>query len=174
VSYTAPVIPAWGHSIDTGTAEITGIPISAAPGDIYWPSNNLALYVPFAVPLPIRVLKLWFGCGSIGTDNFDLGLFTAAGTKLVSSGATAKAASGTEVVVDVTDTSIGPGLYYIGLSCASTGSSFYLYGFTTPIAAAYGIKQEEAAHPLPATATMVNASSSYIPLVGMLIEATVA
>jgi hypothetical protein len=173
MSYTAPSLPSWGHSIDTATGAVSGIPIRAAPGDNQWPTNDLAIYVPFAIGMPVRVLTLWFANGSVGTDNYDIGLFNAAGTKLASSGATAKAAGAAETVANIADTLIGPGLYYIGLSSASTASSFTMYSVASPIGAAFGVKQEASAHPLPATATMVNSGQAYIPLVGMLIDATV-
>jgi hypothetical protein len=136
-----------------------------------WPSADLAIYVPVLVPRPVLVRKLWFGSGVTSTGNIDIGLYGANGTCLVSSGATAKV--NTDQVVNVTDTPIGPGLYYLALVAHTATDTFQRTPATAPMPVALGVFYEAAAYPLPATATFaISQATAYIPLVGMLLEAT--
>jgi hypothetical protein len=137
-----------------------------------WPSANLAIYVPVAIPTRCVVFALWFAGGSTGTGNVDMGLFDATGAAVISVGAVAKAASSNEQRIDVTDTVVGPGLYYIGISSNSGTDTFYRQSSPAPIQTARGLLTEAAAYPLPSTATWaVLQTLDFQPVVGLLLNA---
>ena len=174
MSYTAPnrLFMPMRHSIDTVTdswrlssaAMNTGLNFTA----------NLAFYVPLAVPRCVVVRKLWFASGSPSTGNVDMGLYNSQGVAVISATATAKASS-REQVFDVTDTAIGPGLYYIALVSDSNTDGFEGEQPAAPTACAFGVLTEATAYPLPATATwVVNQTNLVIPAMGLLLTTVVS
>jgi hypothetical protein len=171
VSYTRGLVPSWGHSIDTASI-ISGVASSVAYASNAWPTANLAIYIPIAIALPVVAKKLWLACGTTGTDNIDIGIFSEGGTKIVASGATAKVNSDAELVVEITDTLLAPGRYWIGVSCASNTATFWTLGLAVPNGAALGVMQEGSAHPLPATATMVALTGLRVPAAGIFLDTT--
>ena len=161
------------HSIDT-PVDSWLIPNSTAAATGVWPSANLAIYVPIRVPSRIVVAKLWFASFSTGTGNVDMAVYDAAGAAVISATNAAKGAATAEQVFDVTDTAIGPGLYYIGLSSDSATDTFLYMNWAAPLPAAWGVRTEASAYPLPATATwVVSQTLATVPVMGMLIEGTV-
>lgn len=146
-------------------------PVSSAP----WPTANLAIYVPIRVLRSQVVKKLWFASFTTGTGNVDIGIYDALGTKLVSSGSTAKVATVLEQVFDVTDTTLMPGLVYMALVCSNNTDTFYGLGPAAPNHAAAGILTQASALPLPATATWaIGQTLTFVPMMGMLFGTLVA
>src|SRR5262245_15809191 len=86
-----------------------------------WPSANLALFVPFRVSAPCVAYKMSTGFGTTASGNYDLGIYDAFGNRLVSTGTQAKGAS-VEAILDITDTELGPGLYYMAQSADGTNN----------------------------------------------------
>lgn len=109
------------------------------------------------------------GAGSVVGGNFDIGIYDRFGNRMVSSGATAKAAASTEQIVDVTDTVIGPGHYYLAM--AADGTNNYIRTMptgtsTVPLQKArlYGCLQMATAYTLPDPATFAAyATSALVP-----------
>jgi hypothetical protein len=143
---------------------LTGL-ISAAPASTAWPLANLAIYVPIRVAQPCTVYKLAAGAGATAAGNFDIGLYDSEGNRLVSSGATAKGSSA-EHVIDVTDTRIGPGTYYIAVAADST-DNYILH--TTNVTAAHGklmgMFEQTTAYTLPSSATFATFTRTAFPAV---------
>lgn len=135
-----------------------------------WPTANTAIYVPVRVRVPMRVTHMWYASETVGTDNIDLGIYNASGTRLVSTGAIAKVASATARVEDITDTSLAPGLYYLAMNCASATATFRWLAAGAPLPAAAGLRDEAVgATALPSTATWSVAQTlGRIPMIGML------
>jgi hypothetical protein len=104
-----------------------------------------------------------------------MALYDAAGVAVVNATNAAKIASANEQVFDVTDTTVGPGLYYIGLSSDSATDTFQRTAPSAPECLAYGVLSEAAAYPLPSTATWAaDQTLGMVPIAGVLLEATVA
>ena len=61
--------------------------LAANPASVAWGTANNIVYVPFYLPRGETVVKLWTYNGSTAAGNTDIGIFTRAGVKLVSSGA---------------------------------------------------------------------------------------
>jgi hypothetical protein len=175
MSYTAPnrLLMPMRHSIDTlmdSWLPDYG-PVDSAAA---WGTAGLAIYVPLRIPSRVVVLKLWCASGATAAGNVDMALYNAAGGLVVAATGTAKGGS-MELVFDVTDTPVGPGLYYVALSSDSTTASFVGYLPAAPLPLAYGVLTEAAAYPLPATATFAASQSlTFIPAMGVLIGTTVS
>jgi hypothetical protein len=164
------------HSIDTENSGPGAMWRNTVASATAYPTANLAIYVPIRVRYPVTIRKLWVPSGTTGTGNFDLGLYNAAGTRLVSTGSQAKGTSAVEQVIDVTDTPIAAGLYYLAI-CADSGTDTY-YGavMAAPLPAAVGVlTQDVGSVTLPATASwgVANTLGKWIT-VGALAEATVS
>lgn len=142
-----------------------------------WPSANLAIFVPVRIPYPVTVYKMVVGCGSGTGGNFDVGIYDSSGNKLVSSGATARPGASQEKVVDVTDTVIGPGLYYFALSADGT-NTFMMVNHTgaSPIplqkTRLFGVIGMATAYTLPSTATFAAATTGLFPAIAAYLQPT--
>ena len=79
--WDAYVVLPMGCSIDIVRGAWTN-----APGALAWATANKAIYVPHRVTAPILVKRLWFA-GNNATGNVDVGIYTLAGTKIVTTGA---------------------------------------------------------------------------------------
>lgn len=139
-----------------------GIKTGVATG-VAWPGANVALYVPFRVAYPVTVYKMCIGTGVTAGGNFDLGIYDEAGTKLVSTGATARSAQ-VDHVVDVTDTTLRPGLYYLAQACDGT-NNFAMYNLAARYCQMLGMRKQSTAYTLPATATFATVDTTGVPLI---------
>lgn len=110
------------------------------------------------------VYKMGIGAGATATGNFDVGIYDSQGVRLVSSGATAKGTS-TEHILDVTDTRIGPGLYYLALAANGTNNYIMATAASVQFARLFGILQMASAYTLPTTATFAAVSAANIPFI---------
>ena len=171
MSYSAAAVPRRSlHSIDSNAAVM--IRGSSSPAGAAWPTAGLAIYVPVIVPRAIIVKRLWYANGNTATGNYDIGLYDASGAAIVRRGSTAKNTTPGEAVWDCTDTTIGPGLYYLALSCSNNTDTFYRWTPTVPVATANGLLTETSAMPLPTTATFaITQSLAYLPVLGLLTNA---
>jgi hypothetical protein len=122
---------------------------TGTPAVATWTTASKALFIPFRLPLFKTVYRIEVGCGSGAGGNFDAGVYDEWGNRLVSTGATARVAS-SEVIVNVTDTVLGPGLYYMALVFDATTTSNAI-GVVTTVAAskAVGMYEMASAYPLP-------------------------
>lgn len=144
----------------------------AQTASVAWPSANMAIFIPVLIDESCTIYKMTIGAGSTASGNFDVGLYDRFGNRLVSSGATAKAA-GAEQVIDITDTTIGPGLYYMAMAADGTNNySMVNPSGTSPVplqkARLMGTLEAASSYTLPSTATMVARTVAPIPLIAML------
>lgn len=140
-------------------------PTGTATNNAVWTTANIARYYPVLVPEPTIVTKIAVRIGT-SSGNLDLGIYDEQGVRLVSSGSTAMAATSTMQVIDITDTLLTPGVYYLAIAVDNTTASFNnINNSTGPLAGAcsmMGIRQEASAFPLPATATFAATTSDYL------------
>jgi len=140
-----------------------GISIQAgsAVSSLAWPLANLALYVPIYINETVTVYEGGIGAGATAGGNFDIGIYDAAGTRIVSSGSTVRTASAWNVAA-LTDTELQPGWYYAAMSANGTNN----YSGTAPngaLCAAMGVCEQQTAFALPATATLTITSRALVP-----------
>ena len=144
---------------------ISGVSSGATVGAGAWPSANLAIFVPWRVVAPTWARRVWYASGN-ATGNVDVGIYRDDGSLVVSSGATAQGSTNVVNFINITDTQIPPGDYFLALSCASASAQPYRSnngGFSR----SQGVCQMAAAHPLPATATFAAAGQDYMPFFGI-------
>lgn len=149
------------HPLSLGAASLTLIGANVAVSTA-WPSANLAILYPFRLPKLATVCKLTVGCGATAAGNFDVGIYDQAGNLIVSSGSTGKAAAA-EVNCDVTDTAIGPGLYYAALAADGTNNYVAATATSAQLLKILGIRQVSSAFTLPSSVTFETIASAFVP-----------
>lgn len=134
-----------------------------------YPTGNKAYYVPFMLYEPYIVAQLFVANGATASGNVDVGIYDAAGTRIVSSGSTAQSGTTALQLFNITDTLIGPGQFYFAVAMDNTTGTLYrsLVASSTTEMRHMGILQQTSAFALPATATFAALSNNYLPLIGM-------
>lgn len=123
----------------------------SASASLTWSSTNRALYYPFRLASPLLVLTLWVCNGDVISGHWDVGIYTFDGRRLVSTGSTVPSGTQTVQVVDVADTLIGPGLFYLALACDNTTQRFFgQISGNAQYQQGMGVIQQSSAFPLPA------------------------
>lgn len=129
--------------------------ISPLTGAVY--VANDAEFVPFEIDSPVTIAQLSI-IVAVQSGNVDIGIYTLAGTRLVSSGSTACGAAGIQTF-NITDTVLARGRYYLGFAVNNAVATFLTF---TPRGGAnvngmqmVGARRQATAFPLPATATFV-------------------
>lgn len=161
-----PEISPWDLTAGAVVSTVQTMPgiWNTVPASTAW-VTNLAVFVPVRVPQQVTVYKMAVGMGTGTGGNFDVGIYDASGNQLVSSGATARPGATQESVVDVTDTTIGPGIYYLALAGDGT-STYQCFGMTLQPGRLTGSVQMASAYVLPATATYAALSNALVPSIG--------
>jgi hypothetical protein len=136
------------HSIDTLNSGLVAPQASPSSASL---SVNSVVYHPLMVRETVVVKKLWVACGTTGGGTIHLGLYDVSGTRLVN-GSAAHPASATELVIDVTDTTISPGVYYWASLSVTATTDVYAITMSAAISDAYGVWYESGSS-LPASAT---------------------
>jgi hypothetical protein len=121
---------------------------------------NRAMYQPFRLTRSFLVQVLGILNGGTVSGNIDVGIYDVAGTRLVSSGSTPQAGTSAVQSFNVTDTWIGPGLFYHAVAMDNATGQLSRVGPTTNVNIALGLAQEASAFPLPANATFAQVSAN--------------
>lgn len=123
-----------------------------------WTANR-ALYIPFHIEVSTTIQRIAIYNSSTATQNFDVGIYQLDGTRLRSSGSTAQAGVVGVQIVNIASIVLSTGRYYMAFACnaASTFSGANAEGIPVVM---MGVKIEESAFPLPATATFSDPSST--------------
>jgi len=136
-----------------------------------WVANK-AIYIPFQIPWPYPVRRVFWGNGSAVTaTNRDFGIYSADGTQIYHTGSTA--ASGVSVLQYVTPTEflLAPGRYFMAIasdtSTASRGGAGTSASTNIAKMAMAGLLEQSTAFPLPATMTPVTMVLTVFPLCGI-------
>lgn len=135
-----------------------------------FPSANRALFIPFLLFQTTTFINMFSINGSTASGNIDLGIYDPSGTKIVSTGTTAQTGTSTAQVISISPTELAPGQYYMAVALDNgTGTLFRITtgDASTKLQAITGIAQMASAFVLPASATLTNAASDYIPLIGL-------
>jgi hypothetical protein len=139
-----------------------------------WPSANLAIYLPVEIYRPVTIVKMGVNNGTTVNGNFDLGLYDANGVRLVSSGSTAQSGASALQTVDITDTLLMPGLYYMGMASSSaTGTYSSWTGGASVDYRQMGVAQQATAFALPNPMVPAAFAQTYLPLVTMFPRTTI-
>lgn len=150
--------------------------VAGAYGSSVYPTANMAIYVPWWVTEPVLVTKLGAGIGGVSSGNLDIGIYNSAAllptTKVITAGATAVGTISTAQEVNIADTALVPALYFLAFWCSNTTAAFQRVqlGGGLQVGKLLGICSEIVASNLPATATPVTASQSYMPEFGAVMD----
>lgn len=155
------------HSPLSSMVEIAMAAQQGAGASAVWPAANRAIYVPFYLVERMTATKMFVSNGAAVSGNIDLGIYNAAGTRLVSSGSTAQSGTATAQVVDITDTVLEPGTYYMALAIDNTTATTLRNGGAAILLKGMAFAQQASAFPLPATATLAAVASAYTPFFGV-------
>lgn len=148
-------------------------PAAAPINALSWTANT-TIYVPLFLPWPYQVQRVFWANGSSVTSTFrDVGVYSADGCKVFSTGTTA--ASGASVLQYVNLTALlAPGRYYMAYgtdsATANRGGSG-LTGLNIARSALQG-QLQEATYPLPTTMTPVTMVLTVFPLFGLTMTTT--
>lgn len=132
---------------------------------------NLAIYIPFFLPVRYPVRRLWVSQGATVTAlNQDVGIYAASGERICSTGSVAKSGSAFQYTTLGTPVVLVPGRYYLAYS--SDGSGANTVDGASPSATVpetfrlAGMLEESSAFPLPAAMTPVTLAHQLYPIVG--------
>ena len=162
-----PALSELGFGDEVGAFQV------ASPGTAVAVANR-AYYQPFYLPTTVQVLKLYIANGATIDGNIDMGIYSTAGTRLVSQGSVAHAGVDVLQPLDIADTVLARGTYYLSFAASSATATFTRIVLNTQICRAAGLLQQNTAFPLPATATFATYGSSFVPLCGLSLRTLVA
>lgn len=147
--------------------EVLGWGVAASPASVAYPLANLALYVPFSVSETCTVNEGYVITGATAGGNWDIGVYSAAGVRLTSSGATARTASVVDNSTAMTNLVLTPGVRYY-MAFAHDGTS--LFFSSTSIAGLYeaaGVLESTTSYVLPTNPTLSRTTRAYLPDFGL-------
>lgn len=141
------------------------------------PTANQAYLYPFALPKEATVTKLSIANGAAPSGNVDMGIYDENFSKLVSSGAVARSGANVYQDLDITDTLLAAGRYYLAFSVSTAVVVGYWQGLPGASTAGHatrgvGIVEMAAAHPLPSVITPAVPTTSNIFDLLILLRAT--
>jgi hypothetical protein len=143
-----------------------------------WPTANLAIFTAIVVRNRVTIFQMgWLNGATLGND-IDVGVYDRNLNKVISTGATAQSGTSVAQFVDITDTPLDAGLYYMAMSSNQSAAGIVAKGSTSTAASvtcrALGSFQMASAHPLPTTATVAaHASTMPVPLIMASLTATI-
>lgn len=134
-----------------------------------YPTANKIFYCPIRLP-DAAVAKQMFcinGTGGV-SGNLEMGIYSADGRRIVTTGSVAQSGSGATQVADITDTPLGAGLYYAAFALDNTTGTLLRSSLSAEIHRAMGVLMEAAgAFGLPAVATWTMPVDAYVPRYGV-------
>ena len=152
-----------------GCHQYGGTALGNFAGAAWAPLANVALYFPFTVTKPVTATQMFCVNGAAVNGNVDVGIYSADGTRLVSIGPTAQTGTSAIQAFNITDTTFGPGLFYMAMVSSGDGTERFHRGTVgvIPHLVAAGCAQQGSAGTLPATATFATIAFNYVPLFGL-------
>jgi hypothetical protein len=160
--------------LHTASVEAVGVELRAMLGNVNpagtnYPAANVTILVPFGIAEPILVLKLWLENGAAVAGNIDLGIFGPDGTLIVGKGSTGQ--SGTSVIqeLDITDTRLDPGRYYLGITSDTSDVTQKVLTYTAAVSGQWsvcGVLQAAQGPPL-VSVTLATCAQLSVPWMGL-------
>lgn len=132
---------------------------------------NRIVYVPVTVEDPVTVTGFFLHVFT-ASGNLDIGLYDENGELIISTGSTVCPAAGFRFI-DVTDTPIGPGTYYLAIVVDNTTVRVRAANSSAIWARICGVLIQNSTFPLPSTATFAIGQAIRIPLIGAAYRAVI-
>lgn len=154
--------------------ELGGMTTSFATGT--YTTASTAIAIPLVITHPFVVRKVFWHNGTTATtDSADVGVYTEAGARLVSGGGTAISGAASVQEVDVTDTALKPGRYWLAYVQNGTTATPVRCAFgSAAVARMIGSAGMASAYPLPSTFTFAAATILTLPMFGIASRTLVA
>lgn len=154
----SPVLSSFGRSSPLQDTAVIGNNVFTANA---WPAVNQARYAPVIVETPMLIKKMAIQVSVTAAGNIDVGIYNEKGTRLVNAGTTAIGGAGIQVL-DVTDTWLDPGVYFLAMACSTITTATFMTAAASSrqVAQATGMLQQATAIPLPSTMTGIAPSSN--------------
>lgn len=91
--------------------------LNTATGNAAWPGTSFPIALPFWLSQPATVYQIgWLNGGGTMTDSTDIGIYDSALARIVSTGSTARSGASALQFVDIADTALAPGKYYVAVN----------------------------------------------------------
>lgn len=146
----------------------SGLNIGSAYISVVYSTANRYFFIPFNLEVSIIVTKLFWCNGTVVSGNCDIGIYAMDMTRIVSAGSTAQATVSVLQAVDIADTLIGPGDFYFAFSMDNITGTILRGSPTSMGMKRCGVLQQDGgAVTLPAIATPISPTVSYLPLIGL-------
>lgn len=181
-SLTRPRLARQGRIITTADPEFGLAPIMSVGGATVsgaWPSANDPCAVPFTINDAMVVTHLGWRNGSGAGSNHDIGIYDENWKRLVSAGSSASGSSSLWQFINVTDTAIPAGRYYLVKVIDATTANRARYwshaatvGFTTML----GLKETATdSFPLPDPLTNMVSPITHarVPIIAFAVKAPI-
>lgn len=122
----SPIITPWSHeSLGVHAVIQQGASFDGASSQA-WPVANVAYFYPFTLFDFAIVYQFLFWVGATAGGLIDVGIYDRAGNRILSAGSTGMSATiNTVQELNVTDTRIPPGEYWLAGACNSTGVTVF-------------------------------------------------
>lgn len=146
---------------------------NAASSAAAWPAANRALYIPMLVEIPCTAYKIGWQNGATIIGNVSVGIYANDGRKQLVEGRAAHSGVNLFQAIDITDTYLRPGLYYLGMSSDSGSGTYFRATPNAILLQASGMQQQANAYPLPDPAAFNTVASSYVPMVTVAIAGAI-
>lgn len=134
-------------------------------GGAAWPVSNTAYFIPFEIQQPFLVKLMAITNENTVSGNVDVGVYAEDGTRLISKGSTAQSGTFSNQTLDVTDTVLAPGKYYLAMAMDNTTGIVGRLATGLERLKTVGILEMATAFPLPAVATFATLTTNYCPMV---------
>lgn len=96
----------------------------SAGASAQWLAQHLTLYFPFTLTKPTTAVKMFSLTGATSAGEVALGIYDKDFTALVRTTTSTQGATNTVQSFDITDTTFGPGLFYLAMAVSSTAATF--------------------------------------------------
>lgn len=132
-----------------------------------WTVNNKGYYYPFRLDQIVTARQLLFWVGATSSGNIDVAIYDSQLNRIVSAGTTAMSATvNTWQELNITDTVLHPGDYYLGVSCSTTVGTCFTQSSSADESALsrWPVYEQASALPLPNPAVPVVCTDDTPPL----------
>lgn len=136
-----------------------------------WASANAAYYFPMWLSEPTTITQAFFETGT-ASGNVDLGIYDATFVRKVSSGSTAASVTNGTQVINLTDTLLDRGYYWMAMAADNTTLTVRRVSVGLGYVRLLGFFQQASAFALPATATPAAIATTSMPIFGFTTRAT--
>lgn len=137
--------------------------------------SQVAQFFPWTIEAAIKIVKGIVMNGASVNGNLDVAVYDHEFNRVVSMGATTQAGTNAVQELDITDTVLLPGRYWMAFLCTGSGTVFARSAADEISLGAFAILEQTAQTALPSTATAVKstAATPLIPVFGFSTETTI-